>query len=69
MMRIFTVTKHVETLRVRRFEPRVLIDRYLVTIDDKHRGIEATIDVIDAAIVAIELAANERTAPKPGARL
>lgn len=48
-MRIFAATKHVETLRVRRFEARVSIDRCLVAIDNKHRGIDATIDIIDTA--------------------
>lgn len=45
------------------------MDRCLVTIDDKHRGIDATIDIIDAAIVGIEPATNGRSAPESGAEL
>lgn len=69
MMRIFTVTKYAETLRVRKFKARVLMDRCLFTIDDQHRGIDATIDIIGAAIVGIEPAANGRSAPESGAEL
>lgn len=56
-------------MRFEAIEAKVLMDRCLVTIDDKHRGIDATIDIIDAAIVGIEPATNGRSAPESGAEL